>query len=165
MVNAEQFDVLIIGAGAAGMFAAAEAGKRGRSVLIVDHAETPGEKIRISGGGRCNFTNVHASAKQFLSGNPHFCISALKRFTARDFIKRVETRGIAYHEKTLGQQFCDGPAQQIIDMLTDDMAAAGVVLRLECQVFDIAKTDGGFVVRLSSGPVECHSMVTARGGK
>ena len=164
-VKVESFDVLIIGAGAAGMFAAAEAGKRGRSVLIVDHAEKPGEKIRISGGGRCNFTNVHASAKQFLSQNPHFCISALKRFTARDFIKRVDARGIAYHEKTLGQLFCDGSAQQIIDMLTDDMAAAGVEMRLETQVFDIAKTGSGFHVRLSSGPVECQSLVIATGGK
>ena len=164
-MNAEKFDVLIIGAGAAGMFAAAEAGKRGRSVLIVDHADKVGEKIRISGGGRCNFTNVHASAKQFLSGNPHFCISALKRFTARDFIKRVDARGIAYHEKTLGQLFCDGSAQQINDMLTDGMAAAGVVLRLETQVFDVAKTEGGFLVRLSTGPVECQSLVIATGGK
>ncbi len=162
---AESFDVLIIGAGAAGMFAAAEAGKRGRSVLIVDHAEKAGEKIRISGGGRCNFTNVHTSAKQFISQNPHFCISALKRFTARDFIKRVDARGIAYHEKTLGQLFCDGSAQQIIDMLLDDMVAAGVMLRLETQVFDIAKTEGGFLVRLSSGPVECQSLVIATGGK
>ena len=147
------------------MFAAAEAGKRGRTVLTVDHADKVGEKIRISGGGRCNFTNVHASAKQFISQNPHFCISALKRFTARDFIKRVDARGIAYHEKTLGQLFCDGSAQQINDMLTDDMAAAGVVLRLETQVFDIAKTDSGFLVRLSSGPVECRSLVIASGGK
>jgi predicted Rossmann fold flavoprotein len=164
-VNAESFDVLIIGAGAAGMFAAAEAGKRGRSVLIVDHAEKPGEKIRISGGGRCNFTNVHASAKQFISQNPHFCISALKRFTARDFIKRVDARGIAYHEKTLGQLFCDGSAQQIIDMLTDDMTSAGVEMRLETQVYDIAKTDSGFLVRLSGGPVACQSLVIATGGK
>jgi predicted Rossmann fold flavoprotein len=164
-VNAEQFEVLIIGAGAAGMFAAAEAGKRGRSVLIVDHADKAGEKIRISGGGRCNFTNVHASAKQFLSGNPHFCISALKRFSARDFIKRVDARGIAYHEKTLGQLFCDGSAQQINDMLIDDMAATGVVLRLETQVYDVAKIETGFLVRLSSGPVECQSLVIATGGK
>jgi predicted Rossmann fold flavoprotein len=147
------------------MFAAAEAGKRGRRVLIVDHAKAPGEKIRISGGGRCNFTNVHASAKQFISQNPHFCISALKRFTARDFIKRVDARGIAYHEKTLGQLFCDGSAFEIIDMLTEDMAAASVVLRLETQVFDIAKTEAGFLVRLSSGPVECQSLVIASGGK
>jgi predicted Rossmann fold flavoprotein len=164
-VNAEQFDVLIIGAGAAGMFAAAEAGKRGRSVLIIDHASSAGEKIRISGGGRCNFTNVNTSPKQFLSSNPHFCISALKRFTARDFIKRVDARGITYHEKTLGQLFCDGSAQQIIDMLLDDMDAAGVILRLETQVFDIEKIETGFAVRLSSGPVQCQSLVIATGAK
>lgn len=164
-MNAEQFDVLIIGAGAAGMFAAAEAGKRGRSVLIIDHASSAGEKIRISGGGRCNFTNVNTSPKQFLSNNPHFCISALKRFTARDFIKRVDARGIAYHEKTLGQLFCDGSAQQIIDMLLDDMDAAGVILRLETQVFDIEKIETGFAVRLSSGPVHCQSLIIATGAK
>lgn len=162
---AEHFDVLIIGAGAAGMFAAAEAGKRGRKVLIVDHASKAGEKIRISGGGRCNFTNVNTSPKQFISENPHFCISALKRFTARDFIKRVDARGIAYHEKTLGQLFCDGSAQQIIDMLLDDMAAVGVALRLETQVFDIEKTETGFFVKLSSGPVDCKSLVVATGAK
>ncbi|MGL4490957.1 MAG: NAD(P)/FAD-dependent oxidoreductase, partial [Rhizobiaceae bacterium] len=164
-MKAEQVDVLIIGAGAAGMFAAAEAGKRGRKVLIVDHASKAGEKIRISGGGRCNFTNVNASPKQFLSDNPHFCISALKRFTARDFIKRVDARGIAYHEKTLGQLFCDGSAQQIIDMLLDDMDAAGVTLQLETQVFEIEKSDIGFLVRLSTGPVECQSLVIATGAK
>jgi predicted Rossmann fold flavoprotein len=165
MLKSEQYDVLIIGAGAAGMFAAAEAGKRGRKVLIVDHAKTAGEKIRISGGGRCNFTNVNTSPKQFLSQNPHFCISALKRFTARDFIKRVNARGIAYHEKTLGQLFCDGSAQQIIDMLLDEMNAAGVTLRLETQVFEIEKVDGGFAVRLSSGPVQCQSLIIATGAK
>jgi predicted Rossmann fold flavoprotein len=165
MLKSEQFDVLIIGAGAAGMFAAAEAAKRGRKVLIVDHADKPGEKIRISGGGRCNFTNVNTSAKQFLSQNPHFCISALKRFTARDFIKRVDARGIAYHEKTLGQLFCDGSAQQIIDMLLDDMNDTGVTLRLETQVFEIEKADTGFAVRLSTGPVQCQSLIIATGAK
>jgi predicted Rossmann fold flavoprotein len=161
----DHFDVLIIGAGAAGMFAAVEAGKRGRRVLLIDHAKSAGEKIRISGGGRCNFTNVHASPKQFLSQNPHFCISPLKRFTARDFIKRVEARGIAYHEKTLGQLFCDGSAQQIIDMLLDDLAAAQVTLSLETEVHEIAKTESGFAVRLSTGPVTCSSLVVASGGK
>lgn len=164
-MKAEYVDVLIIGGGAAGMFAAAEAGKRGRSVLVVDHAASPGEKIRISGGGRCNFTNVNASPKQFLSENPHFCISALTRFTARDFIKRVDERGIAYHEKTLGQLFCDGSSQQIIDLLTDDMAAAGAALRLETEVLEIAKAESGFAVRLSTGPISCQSLVIATGGK
>ncbi len=161
----DNYDVAVIGAGAAGMMAAAEAGKRGRRVFLIDHAQTAGEKIRISGGGRCNFTNVHASPKQFLSDNPHFCISAMRRFTARDFIKRVEARGIAYHEKTLGQLFCDGSSQQIIDMLLDDLAEANVRLRLETSVDEINKTESGFHLRLSTGPVECASLVIATGGK
>jgi predicted Rossmann fold flavoprotein len=161
----DQYDAVVIGAGAAGMMAAAEAGKRGRRVLLIDHAQTAGEKIRISGGGRCNFTNVHASPKQFLSDNPHFCISALKRFTARDFIRRVEARGIAFHEKTLGQLFCDGPSQQIIDMLLDDLTSANVRLRLETSVDDVSKSESGFQLRLSTGPVECASLVIATGGK
>ena len=161
----DQYDVIVAGAGAAGMMAAAEAGKRGRRVLLIDHAQAAGEKIRISGGGRCNFTNVHSSPKQFLSQNPHFCISALKRFSATDFIKRVQARGITYHEKTLGQLFCDGSSQQIIDMLTDDLAAANVRLRLETSVDEITKTESGFRLRLSTGPVECSSLVIATGGK
>ena len=161
----DQYDAVVVGAGAAGMMAAAEAGKRGRRVLLIDHAQTAGEKIRISGGGRCNFTNVHASPKQFLSENPHFCISSLKRFSALDFIKRVNARGIAYHEKTLGQLFCDGPSQQIIDMLLDDLSAANVRLRLETGVDEISKTESGFHLRLSTGPVECAALVIAAGGK
>jgi predicted Rossmann fold flavoprotein len=164
-VKFDQYDVVVIGAGAAGMIAAAEAGKRGRRVLLIDHAQTAGEKIRISGGGRCNFTNVNTSAKQFLSDNPHFCISALKRFSALDFIKRVEACGIAYHEKTLGQLFCDGSSQQIIDMLLDDLVAANVRLRLETSVDEIGKSDSGFHLRLSTGPVECTSLIIATGGK
>ena len=164
-MKAEHYDVIIVGAGAAGMFCAAEAGKRGRTVLVIDHADRPGEKIRISGGGRCNFTNVNTSPKQFLSQNPHFCISALKRFTAQDFVKRVEARGIAYHEKTLGQLFCDGSAQQIIDMLTDDMAAAGVRLSLANPVLEIVKSESGFLLRCEQGPVECTSLIIATGGK
>lgn len=158
-------DVLVIGAGAAGMLCAAEAGKRGRSVLVVDHAPAPGEKIRISGGGRCNFTNIHASPKQFISQNPHFCISPLARYTQRDFIAKVERRGIAYHEKTLGQLFCDGSARQIIDMLVEEMTEAGVVLRLGTSVSDVAKTDEGYVVDLDGGAVLCRSLVVACGGK
>jgi predicted flavoprotein YhiN len=109
----DQFDVVVIGAGAAGMMCAAEAGKRGRSVLILDHAAKPGEKIRISGGGRCNFTNLNAAPANFISQNPSFAISALRRYTQRDFIALVERYGIAYHEKTLGQLFCDGSSKDL----------------------------------------------------
>jgi predicted Rossmann fold flavoprotein len=165
MAAVETFDVIVIGAGAAGMMCAAQAGRRGRSVLVVDHARAPGEKIRISGGGRCNFTNIHSSPKQFISRNPHFCISALARYTQNDFIKSVERRGIAYHEKTLGQLFCDGSARQIIDMLVDDMRDAHVELRLSTEVLDVAKSSAGFALRLSSGPVACRSLVVACGGK
>src|SRR5690606_26980890 len=116
-----RFDVVVIGAGAAGMMCAVEAGKRGRSVLVVDHAKAAGEKIRISGGGRCNFTNVNAGPENFLSRNPRFCISALRRYTPKDFIALVERHGIAWHEKTLGQLFCDGSARQIVDLFLDEM--------------------------------------------
>ncbi len=120
----DQFDVVVIGAGAAGMMCAAEAGKRGRSVLVIDHAAKPGEKIRISGGGRCNFTNLHAAPSNFISQNPSFAISALRRYTQRDFIALVERYGIAYHEKTLGQLFCDGSSKQIVDLLLNEMRGA-----------------------------------------
>ncbi len=160
-----KFDVVVLGAGAAGLFCAAEAGRRGRSVLVVDHARAPGEKIRISGGGRCNFTNIHAAPKNFLSANPHFCISALKRFTAADFVARVAARGIAFHEKKLGQLFCDGSALQIVTMLTDGLAETGGVLDLATSVEDVARTDAGFDLRLSSGQVTCSSLVIATGGK
>lgn len=161
----ENFDVLVIGAGAAGMMCAIEAGKRGRSVLVVDHAKAPGEKIRISGGGRCNFTNTGASIHNFLSANPKFALSALRRYRPRDFIALVERHGIAYHEKTLGQLFCDGSAKQIIDMLLTEMKVAGVKLRLETSFQDVAKTETGFEVELSSGKVRCASLVVASGGK
>lgn len=161
----ENFDVLVIGAGAAGMMCAIEAGKRGRSVLVVDHAKAPGEKIRISGGGRCNFTNTGASIHNFLSANPKFALSALRRYRPKDFIALVERYGIAYHEKTLGQLFCDGSAKQIIDMLLAEMKAAGVVLRLETSVQGVTKVEGGFEVGLSSGQVRCQSLVVASGGK
>ncbi|WP_036223098.1 NAD(P)/FAD-dependent oxidoreductase [Maritalea myrionectae] len=158
-------DVLIIGAGAAGMLAAAEAGKRGRRVLLVDHAKKAGDKIRISGGGRCNFTNVNTSFKQFLSENPHFAISPLKRFSAQDFIGRVRERKIAFHEKTLGQLFCDESAQQIIDMLLNDLRDAGVELRLKTSVHGVQKTGDRFVVELDDGQVEAEKLVVATGGK
>lgn len=159
------FDVLVIGAGAAGMMCAATAGQRGRSVLLVDHAEAPGKKIRISGGGRCNFTNLHTTPQSFLSQNPKFAISALRRYRPADFIALVERYGIAYHEKTLGQLFCDGSAQQIIDMLLEEMGMGGVTLELDVGVQAIEQGDTGFVVRLSDGPVACASLVIATGGK
>tara|TARA_R110002012_G_scaffold213121_1_gene384203 strand:- start:332 stop:1510 length:1179 start_codon:yes stop_codon:yes gene_type:complete len=158
-------DCLIIGAGAAGMMCAAEAGKRGRSVLIVDHAGAPGEKIRISGGGRCNFTNLRTAPENFLSENPRFCISALRRYTQRDFIALVEKHNIAYHEKTLGQLFCDSSAKAIIDMLLAELGAAGARLELSTKVDKIERQGEMFRVALSSGPVEAASLVIATGGK
>ncbi|MEQ1607680.1 MAG: NAD(P)/FAD-dependent oxidoreductase [Hyphomonadaceae bacterium] len=158
-------DTLIIGAGAAGLMCAIEAARRGRRVRVIDHAAKPAEKIRISGGGRCNFTNLHASPKQFLSSNPHFCVSALKRFTQRDFIARLEARGIAYHEKTLGQLFCDGSAKEIIDMLLDDLKAAGGELQLSIEPGAVTRTANGFVVDTQVGAMACSSLVIATGGK
>ncbi len=161
----EKVDVLVIGAGAAGMMCASEAAKRGRSVLVVDHSSAPGEKIRISGGGRCNFTNIHSGPKNFLSQNPHFCISALSRYRPQDFIALVERHGIAFHEKTLGQLFCDGSATQIIALLLGEMAHYGAQLRLNVSVKSIEKADAGFLVALSEGAVACSSLVVACGGK
>ncbi|MBN9018234.1 MAG: NAD(P)/FAD-dependent oxidoreductase [Rhizobiales bacterium] len=158
------FDVVVIGAGAAGMMCAIEAGKRGRSVLVVDHAKAAGEKIRISGGGRCNFTNLNAAPKNFLSDNPHFCISALSRYQPKDFIALVERHGIAWHEKTLGQLFCDGSARQIVDMLLAEMQAASAELRLQTAVASVAKTDEAFAVETSGGTIMCRSLVVASGG-
>ena len=117
------FDAIVLGAGAAGMMCAATAGARGKSVLLVDHADAPGRKILISGGGRCNFTNIHTAADRYLSGNPHFAKSALGRYTPQDFLALVERHGIAWHEKTLGQLFCDSSARQIVDMLVGKVAA------------------------------------------
>lgn len=160
------FDAIVIGAGAAGMMCAGVAGQRGRKVAILDHAKSPGEKIRISGGGRCNFTNRHASPAQFLSANPRFCISALSRYTQKDFIALIERYGIAYHEKTLGQLFCDGSAQQVIDLLLSEMRQGGVELRLGANIEQIEKTPDGFSLKLSDGEaMECRSLVIATGGK
>ncbi|MGO4705363.1 NAD(P)/FAD-dependent oxidoreductase [Microvirga sp. 2MCAF38] len=159
------FDVVVVGAGAAGMMCAIEAGKRGRSVLILDHASAPGEKIRISGGGRCNFTNLHAAPANYLSQNPGFCISALRRYTQRDFIALIEKHGIAYHEKTLGQLFCDGSAKQIIDLLVGEMKRHGVELRLGTSVERIERNGEPFELRLSNGAARCRSLVIASGGK
>ena len=159
-------DVLIVGAGAAGMMCAGEAGRRGRSVRLLDHARAPGEKIRISGGGRCNFTNTGTSPANFLGENPRFATSALKRFTQHDFVKRVDRAGIAWHEKTLGQLFCDDSAKQIIRMLTDDLRAAGAVLSLGVSVERVDRVAEGYEAALSDGTkVRCRSLVLATGGK
>ena len=161
----EVFDVVVVGAGAAGMMCAAEAGKRGRRVLIVDHAAAPGEKIRISGGGRCNFTNLNTAPGAFLSQNPRFCISALSRYTAQDFIALVERGGVAYHEKALGQLFCDGSARQIIDLLLTEMNQGGVELRLGAKVSAVARSADGFTLTVAGAPVACRALVVATGGK
>ncbi|MBB6482772.1 NAD(P)/FAD-dependent oxidoreductase [Rhizobium lusitanum] len=162
---AGRYDVIVLGAGAAGMMCAIRAGQRGRSVVVLDHAGAPGEKIRISGGGRCNFTNIHAGPKNFLSANPHFAKSALARFTPQDFIALVARHGIAWHEKTLGQLFCDNSAKDIIRMLTDEMRAAGVQLRLRTEVGDIEQSAAGYRVSTSEGVFEATSLVIATGGK
>lgn len=158
------YDVIVVGAGAAGMMCAAEAGKRGRSVLVVDHMPSPGEKIRISGGGRCNFTNLHCSPAQFISDNPHFCKSALSRYTQHDFIKLVSKHGIAFHEKTLGQLFCDGSSQQIIDLLLDCMDGAGVLLSMETSVSALTHDGIRFRMETSRGTLAAASVVIATGG-
>ncbi|CAN7532765.1 NAD(P)/FAD-dependent oxidoreductase [Pararhizobium sp. LjRoot235] len=162
---AEQYDVVIIGAGAAGMMAAIEAGKRGRRVLVLDHAKAPGEKIRISGGGRCNFTNLHAGPKNFLSANPHFCKSALARYTPQDFITLIERHSIAWHEKALGQLFCDDSAKDIIRMLLSEMKGAGAVLRLGVQVQSADKGLSGFRLATTDGVIDTTALIIATGGK
>jgi predicted Rossmann fold flavoprotein len=161
----ERFDVIVVGAGAAGMMCAIEAGKRGRRVLVVEHARAAGEKIRISGGGRCNFTNLRAAPEAFLSRNPRFCISALRRYRPADFVALIERHGVAYHEKTLGQLFCDDSARRIVELLLAEMRTHGVVLRLLTSVERIEKTAGGFVLTIADRPVACASLVIASGGK
>ncbi len=156
---------MVIGAGAAGMMCAIRAGRRGRSVVVLDHAAAPGEKIRISGGGRCNFTNIHAGPKNFLSANPHFAKSALARFTPQDFLAMVERHGIAWHEKTLGQLFCDDSAKDIIRMLTDEMRHAAVEMRLRTEIVSVEPLAGGFRIDTSEGVFEAASLVIATGGK
>lgn len=161
-----RYDVVIVGAGAAGMMCAIEAGRRGRSVCVIEHGKAPGEKIRISGGGRCNFTNLHTGPGNFLSANPHFAKSALKRYTQWDFIDWVDRHGIAWHEKTLGQLFCDQSARQIVDGLTGDMRDTGATLRLGVSVTSHAREGEGFRLDLSDGStLTCQSLVIASGGK
>ncbi|MFY0636386.1 NAD(P)/FAD-dependent oxidoreductase [Maricaulis maris] len=159
-------DVVIIGAGAAGLMCAIEAGKRGRSVTLIEHSKAPAEKIRISGGGRCNFTNMYATAGNFLSQNRHFAKSALKRYTQWDFVDWVNGHGIAWHEKTLGQLFCDHSAKDIIAALLKDLAATGGDLRLSTSVTQVERKGEGFALSLSDGAsLDCASLVVASGGK
>jgi predicted Rossmann fold flavoprotein len=158
------YDVIILGAGGAGLMCAGVAGRRGRSVLLLEQSRSPGEKIRISGGGRCNFTNLHTSPANFLSQNPHFCRSALSSYTQHDFIALVEKYGIAYHEKTLGQLFCDGSSRQIIDMLLEECRVADARLQLGTRISGVAKNQDGFEVATDQGGFRCRSLVVATGG-
>jgi len=159
-----QFDVIVIGAGAAGMLCAALAGQRGRRVLLIDHYHKLGEKIRISGGGRCNFTNIHTRPENFLSQNPHFCRSALARYTPQDFIKLVEKHGIGYHEKTLGQLFCDDSAGEIIQMLKTECDRGQVKWRMPCTVDGVLREGDAYRVQTAQGPVTAATLVIATGG-
>ena len=162
----QDFDVIVLGAGAAGMFCALTAARRGRRVLLLEGGPRPGAKILISGGGRCNFTNTEVSAANFFSGNPHFAKSALARYSSRDFLALVEQAGIAWHEKTLGQLFCDGPARQIVDLLLGGCAEAGVTLRTGSRIAEVAHADAdaGFRVRCDTGDATAAALVIATGG-
>ena len=163
-MSASEFDAIVLGAGAAGLMCAAVGGRRGRRVLLLDHADAVGKKILISGGGRCNFTNVHTAPDRFISANPHFAKSALARYTPADFIALVERYGIAYHEKTLGQLFCDGSAKQIVAMLLEEAAKAGVDIRTGQPVGDVTHADGKFGVRFGDQYFAAPALVIATGG-
>ncbi|WP_371398697.1 NAD(P)/FAD-dependent oxidoreductase [Algimonas porphyrae] len=154
----------MIGAGAAGLMAAAVAGRRGRHVLLIDHADRPGEKIRISGGGRCNFTHLHSTSDNFISENPHFCKSALSRYTPYNFLALVERYGIKWEEKAEGQLFCQGKSTQIIDMLVEECRKAGVELRLGTEVLGVDRMESGFAVTTAMQTLSCESLVIATGG-
>ncbi len=158
------YDVVIVGGGAAGLMCAIEAGGRGRRVLVIERAERCGKKILMSGGGRCNFTNLYVEPGAFISGNPHFHKSALARYTQWDFIARVEAHGIAYHEKELGQLFCDGSAKQIVAMLLDECARVGVRVAVGAEVERVDRVAGGFALETTLGRVGCESLVVASGG-
>lgn len=158
------FDAVVVGAGAAGLFCAGLAGQRGLKVLLIDHAPKLAEKIRISGGGRCNFTNREASPTNFLSENPAFCRSALARYTPQDFIKLVQSHGIAFHEKHKGQLFCDDSAEQVIQMLVKECEAGGVTRWQPCTVADVRRAGDGFELDTSQGPVKTPRVVVATGG-
>ena len=159
-----RFEVIIIGGGAAGLFCAAVAGKRGRSVVVLEHAEKVGKKILISGGGRCNFTNVFTDSANFLSQNPHFCKSALARYTPQDFVKLVEKHSVEYYEKKLGQLFCRDTSRRIVQLLEDECFQSNVKIRTNCEVKNAKKTEHGFRLETTQGWFESDSLVIATGG-
>jgi predicted Rossmann fold flavoprotein len=162
--STNHYNVIIIGAGAAGLMCAATAGYRGRRVLVLDHANKPGKKILMSGGGRCNFTNLNSTPANFLSDNPHFCISALKRYTPQDFLELVERHGIEHEEKAAGQLFCKDSAKDILNLLLTECDWAGAEVRMKTTVNKVSETDSGYRLTTSSGELSCDSLVTACGG-
>ncbi|MCW1875968.1 NAD(P)/FAD-dependent oxidoreductase [Erwinia sp. INIA-01] len=160
----EKYDVIVIGAGAAGLFCAAQAGQKGLRVLLIDNGKKAGRKILMSGGGRCNFTNLYTEPAAYLSHNPHFCKSALARYTQWDFIDMVNRHGIAWHEKTLGQLFCDDSAQQIVDLLLKECEVGNVTLRLRSEVMSVVRGDSGYTLQLNGAEVQAEKLVIASGG-
>ena len=161
---ADTFDVIILGAGAAGLFCGGEISAMGRSVCVIDHAAKPAEKVRISGGGRCNFTNIHTGAANFISQNPHFAKSALARYTPNDFCDLLTSNSITWHEKTLGQLFCDGKSGAIISLLLDRLSDPGGTLKLGTDIEGVVATSDGFAVNTSTGALACKKLVIATGG-
>ena len=158
------YDVIIIGAGAAGLMCAATAGYRGRSVLVLDHANKPGKKILMSGGGRCNFTNLNSTPANFLSDNPHYCISALKRYTPQDFLELVERHGIEHEEKAAGQLFCRDSAKDILNLLLTECDWAGAEVRMKTSVDSVSELDDGYRLKTATAELSCESLVIASGG-
>ncbi len=158
------YDVIIIGAGAAGLMCAATAGYRGRKVLVLDHANKPGKKILMSGGGRCNFTNLNSTPANFLSDNPHYCISALKRYTPQDFVELVDRHGVEHEEKAPGQLFCKDSAKDILNVLLTECEWAGAEIRMKTSVSKVAETENGYRLATSTGTLNCESLVIASGG-
>lgn len=163
-MRAEHYDCLVLGAGAAGLMCGAVAGQGGARVAVLDHADAPGKKILISGGGRCNFTNIHTAPDRYLSANPHFARSALQRYTPQDFLALVEQYGIAWHEKTLGQLFCDGSARAIVAMLVEELRRAGGQLVLGASLAQVSHADGLYTVHSSAGQFAARNLVLATGG-
>ncbi len=164
MTQSKIYDAVVLGAGAAGLFYAAQAGALGLSVRVLDHSSKPAEKIRISGGGRCNFTNLGTRASCFLSQNPHFAKSALARYTPTDFLALMERHGLSWHEKTLGQLFCDQKSGAIIQMLLDEMESVGAELKLGVEIRQVRHADGAFHLETSQGPVKAQRLIVATGG-